>query len=744
MSTSTIAYTKTDEAPALATHSLLPILRAFTSSSGIEYELKDISLAGRILSHFPDSLSPDQRIPDALTELGIMATEPTANIIKLPNISASIPQLQDAIKELQGKGFAIPDFPTDPKTDLDRETRATYAKVLGSAVNPVLREGNSDRRVAKPVKEYAQKNPHSMGEWTSGSKSHVAHMESGDFYGSEQSTIIESVCSVNIEFTDISGHKKILKKDLKLLQGEVIDASVMSRDALRKFLAKELNKASEEDVLFSLHMKATMMKVSDPIIFGHCVEAYLGEIIDEYGEILIANGFNPNNGLASFYQALDALDQEIKIRIQNSLQKMIENRPPLAMVNSDKGITNLHVPSDVIIDASMPAMIRTSGQMWGPDGKPKDTKAVIPDRNYAGVYQATIDFCKENGAFDVTTMGNVANVGLMAKKAEEYGSHDKTFEIESPGKVQVIDENGKVLLSHDVETGDIWRMCQTKKVSIIDWVKLAVNRSKLSNTPVIFWLDENRPHDANLIKYVNAKLTTLETDGLDIKILAPIDATKLTCQRSKEGLDTISATGNVLRDYLTDLFPILELGTSAKMLSIVPLLAGGGLFETGAGGSAPKHVQQFTEEGHLRWDSLGEFLAIAVSLEDLANKSDNKHAQVLADSLNLAIGRFLDENKSPSRKVKEIDNRGSHFYLALFWAEALAQQSEDSVLSSQFSELANILRANEIKIAEELISAQGKPMDLGGYYLPDDEKVATAMRPSQTFNNALASLRKKE
>ena len=744
MSTSTIAYTKTDEAPALATHSLLPILRAFTSSSGIEYELKDISLAGRILSHFPDSLSPDQRIPDALAELGIMATEPAANIIKLPNISASIPQLQDAIKELQGKGFAIPDFPTDPKTDLERETRATYAKVLGSAVNPVLREGNSDRRVAKPVKEYAQKNPHSMGEWTSGSKSHVAHMESGDFYGSEQSTIIESVCSVNIEFTDISGHKKILKKDLKLLQGEVIDASVMSRDALRKFLADELNKASEQDVLFSLHMKATMMKVSDPIIFGHCVEAYLEEIIDEYGEILIANGFNPNNGLASFYQALDALDPEIKIRIQNSLQKIIENRPPLAMVNSDKGITNLHVPSDVIIDASMPAMIRTSGQMWGPDGKPKDTKAVIPDRNYAGVYQATIDFCKENGAFDVTTMGNVANVGLMAKKAEEYGSHDKTFEIESPGKVQVIDENGKVLLSHDVETGDIWRMCQTKKVSIIDWVKLAVNRSKLSNTPVIFWLDENRPHDANLIKYVNAKLTTLETDGLDIKILAPIDATKLTCQRSKEGLDTISATGNVLRDYLTDLFPILELGTSAKMLSIVPLLAGGGLFETGAGGSAPKHVQQFTEEGHLRWDSLGEFLAIAVSLEDLANKSDNKHAQVLADSLNLAIGRFLDENKSPSRKVKEIDNRGSHFYLALFWAEALARQSEDSVLSSQFSELANILRENEIKIAEELISAQGKPMDLGGYYLPDDEKVATAMRPSQTFNDALASLRKKE
>ena len=740
MSTSTIAYTKTDEAPALATYSLLPILRAFTASSGINYELKDISLAGRILAHFPDSLTPEQRIPDALAELGKLATEPEANIIKLPNISASIPQLQDAIKELQAKGFSIPDFPSDPQTDEEKQNRATYAKVLGSAVNPVLREGNSDRRVAKPVKEYAQKNPHSMGAWSADSKSHVAHMESGDFYGSEKSVIMENEGSVSIQFTDSSGEKKTLKENLKLLQGEVIDASVMSRTALRTFLAEQLNKAVDEDVLFSLHMKATMMKVSDPIIFGHCVEAYLGDLLAEHREVLKEAGFNPNNGLSNFYQVVESLDAEKQAAIHASLEQIVDQRPPLAMVNSDKGITNLHVPSDVIIDASMPAMIRTSGQMWGPDGNPKDTKAVIPDRNYAGVYQATIDFCKENGAFDVTTMGNVANVGLMAKKAEEYGSHDKTFEIESAGTVQVVDGSGKVLLSHDVETGDIWRMCQTKKVSIIDWVKLAVNRARLSGSSVIFWLDENRPHDANLIKYVNAKLTTLETDGLDIQILAPIEATKVTCQRCKDGLDTISATGNVLRDYLTDLFPILELGTSAKMLSIVPLLAGGGLFETGAGGSAPKHVQQFVEEGHLRWDSLGEFLAIAVSLEDLANKTENAKAQVLADCLNLAIGKFLDENKSPSRKVNEIDNRGSHFYLTLYWAEALAEQSENTDLQSQFSSLAESLRANEEKIAQELIDAQGTPINLDGYYLPSDELVAAAMRPSQTFNDALASL----
>ncbi len=740
MSTSTIAYTKTDEAPALATYSLLPILRAFTASSGIEYELKDISLAGRILAHFPDSLTPEQRIPDALAELGKLATDAEANIIKLPNISASIPQLQDAIRELQNKGFSIPNFPANPQNEEEKEVRATYAKVLGSAVNPVLREGNSDRRVAKPVKGYAQKNPHSMGAWSPDSNSHVAHMESGDFYGSEQSVILENPGSVTIEFVNSSGEKKILKDNLALLQGEVIDASVMSRAPLRSFLAKQLNQAIEENVLFSLHMKATMMKVSDPIIFGHCVEAYLGDLLQEQGDTLKEAGFNPNNGLSNFYQVVESLDAEKQAVIHARLQEIVAQRPPLAMVNSEKGITNLHVPSDVIIDASMPAMIRTSGQMWGPDGNPKDTKAVIPDRNYAGVYQATIEFCKENGAFDVTTMGNVANVGLMAKKAEEYGSHDKTFEIESTGIVQVVDASGKVLLSHQVETGDIWRMCQTKKVSIIDWVKLAVKRARLSGSTVIFWLDEGRPHDANLIKYVNAKLTTLETNGLDIQILPPIDATRVTCQRCKDGLDTISATGNVLRDYLTDLFPILELGTSAKMLSIVPLLAGGGLFETGAGGSAPKHVQQFVEEGHLRWDSLGEFLAIAVSLEDLADKTENSKAQVLADCLNYAIGKFLNENKSPSRKVNEIDSRGSHFYLSLYWAEALAGQSENPDLQSQFSALAQTLRSNEERIARELIEAQGRPINLEGYYLPSDELVAAAMRPSATFNQALAGL----
>ena len=613
-SVSTIIYTKTDEAPALATYSLLPILRAFTSTSGVNFESRDISLAARILAHFPDSLAEDQRVPDALAELGRLATTPEANIIKLPNISASIPQLKEAIKELQANGFDLPDFPDDPQNEAEKTTRASYAKVLGSAVNPVLREGNSDRRVAKPVKEYAQKNPHSMGPWSADSKTHVAHMQSGDFYGSEQSVRIDRDQSVSIEFTDSSGEKKVLKEQLLLLEGEVIDASVMSRVSLQSFLAEQLDEATEQDVLFSLHMKATMMKVSDPIIFGHCVEAYLGDLMDEHKHTLKNAGFNPNNGLSDFYRVLDTLAPNTQSTIRDGLTELIEKRPPLAMVNSDKGITNLHVPSDVIIDASMPAMIRTSGQMWGPDGKPKDTKAVIPDRNYAGVYQATIDFCKENGAFDVTTMGNVANVGLMAKKAEEYGSHDKTFEIEKPGSIRVISEKGNELLSHSVETGDIWRMCQTKKVSIIDWVKLAVNRSRLSGTPVIFWLDEKRPHDANLIRYVNAKLTTLDTEGLDIQILAPIEATRVTCQRCKDGLDTISATGNVLRDYLTDLFPILELGTSAKMLSIVPLLAGGGLFETGAGGSAPKHVQQFLQEGHLRWDSLGEFLAIGVSI----------------------------------------------------------------------------------------------------------------------------------
>ncbi len=739
-SISTIAYTKTDEAPALATHSLLPILRAFTTGTGIDFELKDISLAGRILSHFPDALKPDQRVSDALSELGQLATRPEANIVKLPNVSASIPQLQDAIKELQNKGYAIPDFPTDPQSDEEQAVRATYAKILGSAVNPVLREGNSDRRVAKPVKEYAQKNPHSMGSWASDSKTHVAHMRSGDFYGSEKSVVIKQDSTVKIEFINSSGEKKTLKEGLSLLEGEVIDASAMDRSALRSFLAEQLDDALEENVLFSLHMKATMMKVSDPIIFGHCVEAYLGDVLEEFENEFTTAGFNPNNGLSDFYRVLETMSPEKQSAIQSKLEEALENRPALAMVNSDKGITNLHVPSDVIIDASMPAMIRTSGRMWGPDGNPKDTKAVIPDRNYAGVYQSTIDFCKEHGAFDVTTMGNVANVGLMAKKAEEYGSHDKTFEIEQPGTIRVLDENGNELLSHEVHTGDLWRMCQTKKVAIVDWVKLAVNRARLSGNPVIFWLDENRPHDANLISYVQAELPQLDTAGLDLSILPPIEATKQTCQRCKDGLDTISATGNVLRDYLTDLFPILELGTSAKMLSIVPLLAGGGLFETGAGGSAPKHVQQFVEEGHLRWDSLGEFLAIGVSLEDLAEKSGNAKAKVLADCLNDAIGKFLDENKSPSRKVNELDNRGSHFYLALFWAEALAGQEGDSELQERFGPLANTLRKNEQAIVEELNAAQGKPVDLGGYYLPDERKASAAMRPSALFNDALDGL----
>lgn len=579
-----------------------------------------------------------------------------------------------------------------------------------------------------------------MGNWNKDSKSHVASMQKGDFYGSEKSVIVPHACKVNIEFIDASGQAKRLKENLPLLDGEVIDASVMNCEELRSFLSEQIQNSVEQEVLFSLHMKATMMKVSDPIIFGHCVDSYLGEVMDQHGEILKSAGFNPNNGLSAFYEILEGLSAEQKNSVQATLNQVLSCRPPMAMVNSDKGITNLHVPSDVIIDASMPAMIRNSGQMWGPDGNSQDTKAVIPDRNYAGVYQATIDFCKANGAFDVTTMGNVANVGLMAKKAEEYGSHDKTFEIESKGTVQVVDSNGSILLSHDVEQGDIWRMCQTKKISIIDWVKLAVNRSRLSGTPVIFWLDENRAHDANLIKYVNAKLTTLDTEGLDISILPPVEATTVTCQRCKDGLNTISATGNVLRDYLTDLFPILELGTSAKMLSIVPLLAGGGLFETGAGGSAPKHVQQFVEEGHLRWDSLGEFLAIAVSLEDLANKTENAKAQVLADTLNQAIGNLLSENKSPSRKVNELDNRGSHFYLSLFWAEALTLQTQDADLRSQFNPLANSLRQNEDTIVYELNEAQGKPIELEGYYFPNPEKTSQAMRPSSTFNQILASM----
>ena len=736
---SKIIYTKTDEAPALATRSLLPILRAFTQSSGIEFELKDISLAGRILANFPENLTEDQRVPDALSELGELATTPEANIIKLPNISASIPQLVSAIEELQSHGFNIPNFPEEPGNDEEEKIRSRYAKVLGSAVNPVLREGNSDRRVAAPVKTYAQHNPHSMGEWSAASKSHVAHMDGGDFYGSEQSHVMSADGEIRIELEG-TNKNTVLKEGLKLLEGEVIDAAVMSVKILREFMDREITEAKEQGVLFSLHMKATMMKVSDPIIFGHCVSVFYADIFDKHAETLKSVGIEPNNGIGDLYAKLEELPADEQAAIKTDIETLYSERPALAMVNSDLGITNLHVPSDIIIDASMPAMIRTSGRMWGPDGEPCDTKAVIPDRSYAGVYRETIDFCKTHGAFDVSTMGNVSNVGLMAKKAQEYGSHDKTFEIPHAGTVQVKDGESNILLSHEVEAGDIWRMCQTKDVAIIDWVKLAVTRARATGAKTIFWLDENRAHDRNLIAKVNQYLPTHDTDGLDIEILSPVEATRLTCQRCKDGLDTVSVTGNVLRDYLTDLFPILELGTSAKMLSIVPLLAGGGLFETGAGGSAPKHVQQFNTENHLRWDSLGEFLAIAVSLEDLGNKSGNPKALVLSQTLDKATSKFLEENKSPSRKVNELDNRGSHFYLALYWAQALATQTEDPDLAAQFTPCATTLAENESVILEELNEVQDQAMDIGGYYQPDEEKAAAAMRPSNLFNDTLATL----
>ena len=739
MSTAKIVYTKTDEAPALATHSLLPILRAFTRSSGIEFELKDISLAGRILANFPEHLTEAQRIPDALAELGELATTPEANIIKLPNISASIPQLVAAIEELQANGFAVPDFPEEPQTDEEKSVRKRYAKVLGSAVNPVLREGNSDRRVAAPVKAFAQKNPHSMGAWSADSKSHVAHMDDGDFYGSEQSHVMATAGNVRIEL-QADGETTVLKDGLALLEGEVIDAGVMSTRALCEFMAREIADAKKQGILFSLHMKATMMKVSDPIIFGHCVNVFYAEVLEKHAATLESIGFEPNNGIGDLYAKLDELPTDQQAAIRADIDALYDERPALAMVDSDRGITNLHVPSDVIVDASMPAMIRTSGRMWGPDGQPCDTKAVIPDRSYAGVFRETIDFCKANGAFDVTTMGNVSNVGLMAKKAQEYGSHDKTFEIPRGGTVRVVDADGNTLLSHEVEAGDIWRMCQTKDVAIRDWVKLAITRARATGAKAIFWLDENRAHDRNLITKVNTYLPSHDTEGLDIEILSPVEATKITCQRCKDGLDSVSVTGNVLRDYLTDLFPILELGTSAKMLSIVPLLAGGGLFETGAGGSAPKHVQQFNAENHLRWDSLGEFLAIAVSLEDLGTKTGNAKALVLSQTLNDAIGQFLDENKSPSRKVNELDNRGSHFYLALYWAQALASQTDEADLATQFSPCAAALAENESAIIEELNTLQGQPMDIGGYYQPNEEKAAAAMRPCEMFNEALSAL----
>ncbi|MBD2189210.1 NADP-dependent isocitrate dehydrogenase [Pseudanabaena mucicola] len=738
--TSKITYTFTDEAPALATYSLLPIVQAFTKAADIEVELKDISLAGRIIANFPEYLTEAQRQPDALAELGALAQTPEAYITKLPNISASLPQLIAAIAELQAKGYNIPNYPADPQTDEEKAIKAKYSKVLGSAVNPVLREGNSDRRVALAVKEFAQKHPHSVGAWSKDSKTHVAHMTEGDFYGSEKSVVIPKAGVVKIELITADGSTQVLKEKTTVLEGEVIDASVMSVKALRDFYAQEIAKAKSEDILLSLHVKATMMKISDPILFGHAVKVYYQDVFEKYADIFKQLGINLNNGLGDVYAKIQSLPDEQKDAIAADLQAVYEKQPRLAMVNSDKGITNLHVPSDVIIDASMAAAIRSSGKMWGADGKAYDTKAMIPDRSYATIYQACIEFCQEHGAFDVTTMGNVANVGLMAQKAEEYGSHDKTFEITADGLVRVIDETGKVLIEHSVAKGDIWRMCQTKDLPIQDWIKLAVSRAKATGNPTIFWLDEHRAHDANLIAKVKKYLPEHDTTGLDIRIMSPVAAMKFTCEQIKVGKNVISVTGNVLRDYLTDLFPILELGTSAKMLSIVPLLAGGGLFETGAGGSAPKHVQQFLEEGHLRWDSLGEFLAIAVTLEDLGRKTNNENALILAKALDQANSLYLNNDKSPSRKIGGIDNRGSHFYIALYWAQALAEQNENLELKARFTKLAQQLADQESQIIAELSAVQGQPVDIGGYYLTNSEKTSQAMRPSQTLNLAIAAL----
>lgn len=733
----TIIYTETDEAPALATYSLLPIIKSFTQVAGINVETRDISLSGRVIACFPELLTEAQRIGDHLAELGELAKTPGANIIKLPNISASIPQLKACIKELQDKGYALPNYPDEPKTDEERAIKATYDKVKGSAVNPVLREGNSDRRAPGSVKNYARKNPHSMGKWVSDSKSHVAHMEAGDFYGSEQSVTVDAATEVSIVLEQADGNTKTLKQGLALQAGEIIDSAVMSKKALNAFFEKEIAAAKAEDVLLSLHLKATMMKVSDPIMFGHCVKAYYKAAFDKHAALFEELGVDVNNGIGDAYAKIQTLDAARRAEVEADLNAVYDVQPPLAMVNSDKGITNLHVPSDIIIDASMPAAIRSSGQMWGPDGKLKDTKCMIPDRCYAGVYQETINFCKEHGAFDPSTMGSVPNVGLMAQKAEEYGSHDKTFEIPAAGTVKVVNAAGDVLMSHQVEEGDIWRMCQVKDAPIRDWVKLAVNRSRLSDTPAVFWLDKNRAHDAQLIRKVEAYLQDHDTNGLDLRILSPVEATRFSLARIKEGKDTISVTGNVLRDYLTDLFPILELGTSAKMLSIVPLMNGGGLFETGAGGSAPKHVQQVEQENHLRWDSLGEFLALGASLEHLSRYADNARALVLANALDLAIGQFLDENKSPSRRVGELDNRGSHFYLGLYWAQALAAQTEDAELAAHFAPVAEVMAVNEAKVVEELNAAQGVSVDLGGYYRLDDAKANAVMRPSATLNKII-------
>ena len=737
---SKIIYTETDEAPALATYSLLPIVQAFTRVAGIAVEARDISLAGRIIANFPENLTAEQKLGDALAELGELAKTPEANIIKLPNISASIPQLTATIKELKVLGYDIPDFPEEPANAEEEAVRARYSRVLGSAVNPVLREGNSDRRVAGPVKEYAQKHPHSMGEWSPDSKSHVVSMSDGDFHSSEKSTVVTTAGNLSIEFTGEGGETTVLKEAVPVQANEVIDASVMSCRKLRDFFEQATRDAKDEGVLLSLHMKATMMKVSDPIIFGHAVNVYYRDVFAKHAATFNKLGVDTRNGLGDVYAKIAQLPDEQRRKIEADIQAVYRNRPALAMVNSDKGITNLHVPSDIIIDASMPAALRSSGKMWGPDGKLHDTKAMIPDRNYAGVYQAVIDFCKQNGAFDVSTMGSVSNVGLMAQKAEEYGSHDKTFEIPAEGIVRVRDEGGNVLLEHRVEQGDIWRMCQTRDLPIRDWVKLAVNRARQTGQPAVFWLDKNRAHDANLIAKVETYLKDHDTSGLDIRILSPVDATRHTLERVKAGENTISVTGNVLRDYLTDLFPILELGTSAKMLSIVPLLAGGGLYETGAGGSAPKHVQQLLEENHLRWDSLGEFLALAVSLEDYARKNSNDRAGLIAAALDKANSDFLNNNKSPSRKAGELDTRGSHYYLAMYWAQALAEQDDDAELKAVFAPVAQRLADNEAGIVTELNEVQGKPVDIGGYYRPDRALTAKVMRPSATLNAIIDTL----
>jgi isocitrate dehydrogenase len=737
---STIIYTQTDEAPLLATYSFKPVVEAYAASAGVEVQTRDISLAGRILAQFSDRLPADQQVEDALAELGELAKTPEANIIKLPNISASVPQLKAAVKELQEAGFELPDYPDEVKDDADADARERYDRVKGSAVNPVLREGNSDRRAPQSVKSYARKNPHRMGAWSSDSKTNVATMGEDDFRSNEQSVILPAEDSLTIRFTGADGSVKVLKEGLKVLKDEIVDATVMRAAALDRFLAEQVARAKSEDVLFSVHLKATMMKVSDPILFGHAVKAFFSDVFETYGEQLAAAGLSPNNGLAAILNGLDALDEETARGVQEGIQHALQEGPSIAMVDSRKGITNLHVPSDVIVDASMPAMIRTSGHMWGADDAEHDTLAVIPDSSYAGVYQTVIEDCRAHGAFDPTTMGSVPNVGLMAQKAEEYGSHDKTFEIEADGVVEILNSAGEALTSHEVEAGDIWRSCQTKDVPVRDWVKLAVRRSRESGTPAVFWLDAGRAHDANLIAKVEQYLGEEETEGLDLRILSPEEATQFSLDRIREGKDTISVTGNVLRDYLTDLFPILELGTSAKMLSIVPLINGGGLFETGAGGSAPKHVQQLVEENHLRWDSLGEFLALAASFEHLASTTGNDRAAVLADTLDAATGTFLDENKSPSRKVGEIDNRGSHFYLALYWAEELARQDRDAELAEAFGSIASQLRENEERITGELLEVQGSPVDLGGYYRPRDEKAEPVMRPSQTLNGILAQL----